>query len=67
MYEDLDEKFRKISDRVLELKPRYVKKVGISKQTLWNCKQMIKSHHLSRISRKIKKQLRDHLFKVPVP
>lgn len=65
--ENLDEKFRKISDRILELKPRDVKKVGISKQTLWNVKQMIKSHQLNRISKKIKKRSWDHLFKVPVP
>lgn len=65
--EDLDEKFRKISDRILELKSRDVKKVGISKQTLWNCKRMIMADQLDRVSKKVKKRIWDHLFKVPVP
>lgn len=55
--EDLDEKFRKISDKVLELKPKDVKKVGISKQTLWNVKRKIKQNQFTRISYAIKMKL----------
>lgn len=55
--EDLDEKFRKISDRVLALKPRDVKKVGISKQTLWNTKQNVRSKKIQNISFRIKNKL----------
>lgn len=40
--EDLDAKFRKISDMILKLKPSDVKKFGISTQTLWNVKTKIK-------------------------
>lgn len=60
MYEDLehlDSKFRKIAKHVLKLKPKDVKKVGISKQTLWNVKQKVKLKQFSRISHKIKIQL----------
>ena len=55
MYEDLenlDAKFRKIAPRVLMLKPKDVKRVGISKQTLWNVKMKIKLNQFNRISRK---------------
>lgn len=52
--EDLDEKLRRISDRILKLKPKDVKKVGISKQTLWNIKKKIKSKQLERITILIK-------------
>lgn len=55
--EELDEKFRKISDKILELKPKDVKNVGISKQTLWNCKKKIGQNQFNRISNKIKIQL----------
>jgi hypothetical protein len=51
--ENLDEKFRKISDGVLALRPRDVKKVGISKQTLWNVKNRIKENRLEKISKRI--------------
>ncbi len=53
MYENiekLDDKFKAISDRILELKPKDVKRVGISKQTLWNVKQKIRSDVNNRIS-----------------
>ncbi|MGI0087731.1 MAG: hypothetical protein ACREBI_07185 [Nitrosotalea sp.] len=40
--ENLDSKFRKIAPRILRLKPKDVKKFGISKQTLWNVKKKIK-------------------------
>jgi hypothetical protein len=55
--EDLDEKFRKIMDMVLKLKPRDMKKVGISKQTLWNTKNNIKSNFLRQISTNTKSKL----------
>lgn len=57
IYEDvknLDEKFEKIALRVLKLKPKDVKKLGISKQTLWNVKKKIKSGHFNRISHRIR-------------
>ena len=40
---EIDEKFRKIALRILELKPKDVKEIGISKQTLWNIKNQIKN------------------------
>ena len=46
IYEDvknLDKKFEKIASRILKLKPKDVKKFGISKQTLWNIKNKIRS------------------------
>lgn len=52
--EDLDERFMKISDRILELKPKDIKKVGISKQTLWNVKNKITNTNIDRISKQIK-------------
>ncbi|WP_268541332.1 hypothetical protein [Candidatus Nitrosotenuis cloacae] len=55
--EDLDEKFRRISDKILDLKPKDVKKVGISKQTLWNCKNNIQTHNCNKISKNIKLKL----------
>lgn len=55
--DNVDEKFRKISDRILKLKPKDVKKVGISKQTLWNMKNHIIFNQINRISLKIKIRL----------
>lgn len=52
--EDLDERFGKISDKVLELKPKDVKNVRISKQTLWNVKRNIYHGTIDRISSKIR-------------
>lgn len=60
--EDLDEKFRKISDRILELKPKDVKKVGISKQTLWNVKNKVNLKQLSRISVRMKTRMLQNNF-----
>ena len=40
--------------RILKLKPRDVKKVGISKQTLSNIKKKIKHNQIDRISNRIK-------------
>jgi hypothetical protein len=58
MYEDLenlDSKFKKIAPSILKLKPKDVKKLGISKQTLWNVKKKkIRLNHLNRISSKFK-------------
>lgn len=36
---NLDSRFKKIAKDVLKLKPKDVKKVEISKQTLWNVKK----------------------------
>jgi len=47
---ELDKKFRELIPRILKLKPKDVKKFGISKQTLWNVKQKIKSQILSHLS-----------------
>lgn len=60
MYEDLenlDSKFRKIAKHVLKLKPKDVKKFGISKQTLWNVKMKIRLNQFSKVSNKIKIKL----------
>lgn len=59
-YEDirnLDKRFKKIAPSILKLKPKDVKKFGISKQTLWNIKQKIGVNQVNRISNKIKIQL----------
>jgi len=56
-YEDvrnLDKKFKKIALSILKLKPKDVKKFGISKQTLWNVKKNIRLNQIERISYKIK-------------
>lgn len=57
MYRDeskIDEKFKEIAPKILELKPKDVKEFGISKQTLWNVKRMIGTGNYDRISIKIK-------------
>ncbi|MEX2193311.1 MAG: hypothetical protein WD717_08065 [Nitrosarchaeum sp.] len=38
---DIDEKFKELAPKILELKPKDVKEFGISKQTLGNIKQKI--------------------------
>lgn len=53
----LDVKFRKISDMVLKLNPKDVKKVGISRQTLWNVKKRIQLRLVYKISTKYKVKL----------
>ncbi|MHB8546479.1 MAG: hypothetical protein ACYDAJ_06905 [Nitrosotalea sp.] len=55
--EDLDAKFSKISDIILKLNPKDVKKFGMSRQTLWNVKKHIKTNCLARISYKMKLHL----------
>ena len=50
----IDEKFRKIAPKILELKPKDVKKFRISKQTLWNVKEKIKNQQIKKISNRIK-------------
>lgn len=65
MYEDLehlDEKFRKIAPKILKLRPKDVKRIGISKQTLWNVKKKIKLNQLNKISHKIKLQILRTVF-----
>lgn len=53
-FENLDEKFAKLAQKVLVLKPRDVKEFGISKQTLWNVKNKTMINELKKISKKIK-------------
>jgi len=56
-YEDvrnLDKKFKKIAPSILKLKPKDVKKFGISKQTLWNVKNNMCLNKFDSISTKIK-------------
>lgn len=52
--EDLASKFMKISDMVLKLNPKGVKKIGISRQTLWNVDKKIRLNQFNRISNNIK-------------
>ena len=59
-YEDvrnLDKKFKKIAPSILKLKPKDVKKFGISKQTLWNAKEKIRLKKIDKISAKVKIRL----------
>jgi len=55
--ENLDSKFREISNAILDLTPKDVKKFGISKQTLWNTKKSIQAKKIKQISNKIKLRL----------
>ncbi|TAK25118.1 MAG: hypothetical protein EPO37_01855 [Nitrosarchaeum sp.] len=58
-YEDneyFERRFVDLTPRILKLKPKDVKKFGISRQTLWNVKQNILERHLEKISNKIKSQ-----------
>lgn len=60
IYEDiekLDVKLKSIAKDVLKLNLRDVKKIGISKQTLWNVKKRIKLNQCTKISTKIKVKL----------
>ncbi len=54
---EIDEKFKAIASRILELKPKDVKKFGISKQTLCNVKKNIETNCFNRISVRIKIQI----------
>jgi len=57
IYEDLenvDSKFKKIVEWILTLQPKVTKKIGISRQTLWNIKKKIKLNQINRISISIK-------------
>ncbi|MGH2612002.1 MAG: hypothetical protein ACRDFB_03005, partial [Rhabdochlamydiaceae bacterium] len=54
---NLDSRFEKIAFRVLELKPKDVKKFGVSKQTLWNVKKSIRMNQFNKISTRIKIKL----------
>lgn len=56
-FEDIDERFAQIAQKVLELKPKDVKEFGISKQTLWNVKQRIRVKDFDKITTIIKKRL----------
>ena len=48
--EELEKQFKEISHKILELRPKDVKKFGVSKQTLWNVKNMIKHSNFHRIT-----------------
>ena len=57
IYEDpskLDTEFSKIADKVLKLKPKDVKSLGITKPTLWRAQRKIESNQINRISDRIK-------------
>lgn len=54
---EIDKKFKELAPKILELKPKDVKEYGISKQTLWNVKQMIETNQLLRISNRNKIRL----------
>ena len=60
IYEDpnkLDTEFSKIADKVLKLKPKDVKSLGITKPTLWRAQKKIESNQVNRISDRIKSLL----------
>ncbi len=52
--EELDRKFNEFAPKILELKPKDVRKFGISRQTLWNTKNKIRINQSNVISRRIK-------------
>ena len=57
IYEDpnkLDKKFSKLANEILQLKPKDVKSLGITKPTLWRTKRKIQLNEIGRISNRIK-------------
>ena len=58
----IDEKFKEIAPKMLELKPRDVKEFGISKQTLWNVKNNIETDKIEQISKPIKIRLLENVL-----
>ena len=60
IYEDpneLDRKFAKVQNKILQLKLMDVKHLGITKPTLWRTKRKIESNETNRISNRIKNLL----------
>lgn len=51
---ELERKFKELSNKILLLSPKDVRKFGISRQTLWNVKNQIKINNHNGISNKIK-------------
>jgi len=62
----LDKRFKELTPKILKLKPKDVKKFGISKQTLWNIKNKIETKELYRISIIIKARLLQSLITINV-
>lgn len=64
--QDLEHRFKCVCKKVLDLKPKDVKKYGISRQTLWNTKTNIGNNKTDVIAMKTKKLLLqfvlDHSF-----
>jgi ACT domain-containing protein len=54
---DLERKFREFSSLILKLAPKDVKKLGISRQTLWNVKRKIILNLLDDIANETKIKL----------
>ncbi|MDH5431752.1 MAG: hypothetical protein OEW78_07725 [Nitrosopumilus sp.] len=64
IYEDpnkIDREFGKIANKVLKLKPKDVKSLGITKPTLWRAQRKIESSEINRISNRIKNLLISHV------
>jgi len=60
IYEDpnkIDREFGKITEKILQLKPKDVKHLGITKPTLWRAQRKIESREINRISNRIKNLL----------
>lgn len=54
---ELERKFKELSNKILLLSPKDVRKFGISRQTLWNVKQNITASNYEHISTRIKTKL----------
>jgi len=60
IYEDpneLDVEFGRISDKILQLKPKDVKEHGVTKPTLWRVQKKIRENQTNRITPRVKKAL----------
>jgi len=55
--ESLERKFAEMTPKILELKPKDVRELGVSKQSLWNIKNKIKTDQIHRISNGLKTRL----------
>lgn len=54
---ELDVEFGKISDKILQLKPKDVRDYGITKPTLWRVQKKIRENQTNRITPRVKKAL----------
>lgn len=64
--ESLEKEFRELSPRILKLKHKDVRELGVSKQTLWNIKNKIKTKELYKISIILKARLIQSLITINV-